>query len=428
MIRITLLSALTALAALTAPAQTILIRNATVHTLAGGAPLEGASVLIDNGKITGVGRGLRAPKGAEIHEAKGLHLYPGMFDAFSILGLAEISAVDVTRDISEKGDFNPQLEALIGVNPDSEHLAVARANGVTHAVTAMTGGVISGQAGLIHLNGWTWEEMAIARGGPLFLQWPAIRVFAAEPGRSPDAKRPVTFKAAQEKYDKDVAEIVAWLEAARHYALSRQAGSETRAPDRKLEALAPYIAGERPLLIHADREREIRNAVAFAEQQKLKMILLGGAEAAKAKELLAEKGIPVILGPTQRLPAHEDDAYDAVYAQPGELVAAGVKLAFATFTASDSRTLPYEAAAAVPFGLAKEEALKAITRNPAEILGLGDKLGTIEEGKIANLILTDGDPLEITTRIAALFIQGKPVSTDNKQQRLYEKYRGRPQR
>ncbi|MBI1357666.1 MAG: amidohydrolase family protein [Acidobacteria bacterium] len=418
--------ALLVMGTLAASAQTILIRNATVHTLAGEAPLEGASVLIDNGKITGVGRGLRAPKGAEIIEAKGKHLYPGMFDAFSVLGLAEIGAVDVTRDVSEKGDFNPQLEAVIGVNPESEHLAVARANGITHAVTAMTGGVMAGQAGVIHLDGWTWEEMAIERGGPLFVEWPAIRVYSLSPGQSADSKRPTTFKAAKEKYDKEVAEIVAWLDGARQYAKAKQAGLKPGEVDRKLEALLPYLAGERPLLVHADREREIRDAVAFTEEQGLKMILLGGEDAAKAKDLLAEKSIPVILGPTQSLPPREDDAYDAVYAQPGELAAAGVKFAFATFTASDSRTLPYEAAAAIPFGLPKDEALKAITRYPAEILGLGDRLGTIEEGKIANLILTDGDPLEITTQIEGLFIQGKAVSTDNKQRRLYEKYRARP--
>ncbi len=427
---------LAALAAMALPAQTILIRDATVHTLA-GEPLEKASVLIQDGKIAGVGRGLKAPRGAEVVRAEGLHLYPGMFDAFSVLGLAEVSAVDVTTDTAEKGDFNPHLEALIAVNPESEHLPVARSNGVTHAVTAMTGGVISGQAGVMHLDGWTWEEMAIERSGPLYLEWPAIRVYTLNPGDAADEKkRPTSFSKAKEKYETEIAAIRGWLDAARQDRVSKEVGLEPGGVDRKLEALLPYLAGERPVMIRAARERDIRNAVAFAEEQGLKMILLGGEEAGKAKELLAEKGVPVILGPTQSLPIEEDAAYDAVYAQPGELLRAGVKFAIASSApgaasggptvASSSRALPYEAAAAVPFGLPKEAALEAITRNPAEILGLGDRLGTIEEGKIANLILTDGDPLEITTQVRALFIQGKQVSTDNKHRRLYEKYSRRP--
>jgi len=417
---------LLSLATIAAPAQTILIRDATVHTLA-GEPLEKASVLLQDGKIAGVGRGLKAPKGAQVIRADGLHLYPGLFDAFSILGLAEISAVDVTRDLGEKSGFNPQLESLIAVNPESEHLPVARANGVTHAVTAMTSGVIAGQAGVIHLDGWTWEDMAIERSGPLYVSWPEIRVHTLGPGDKADPKkRPTTFQQAKEKYEKEVAAITDWLDAARQYEAAKKAGLEPGEIDRRLEALLPYLHGERPLLVRASRARAIRNAVEYCGEQGLKMILLGGEESGEVKELLAEKKIPVILGPTQSLPRREDDAYDSVYALPGELSAAGVKFAFATFTASDSRTLPYEAAAAVPFGLPKEQALEAITRNPAEILGLGDKLGTIEEGKIANLILTDGDPLEITTQIRGLFIQGKEVSTENKHQRLYEKYRGRP--
>lgn len=421
------LIAILAAAVSLAPAQSILIRNATVHTLA-GEPLEKASVLLQDGKIAGVGRGLKAPRGAEVIKADGLHLYPGLFDAFSILGLAEISAVDVTRDLGEKGDFNPQLESIIAVNPESEHFAVARANGVTHAVTAMTyKGVMAGQAGVIHLDGWTWEEMAIQRAGPLFLEWPAIRVYTQEPGGKADPKkRPTTFQQAKKNYDEEVAAITSWLDAARQYAAAKKAGLEPGEVDRKLEALLPYIAGERPVAVRASSARQIRNAVEYCGEQGLEMILLGGEEAVEVKQLLAEKGIPVILGPRQALPRREDDPYDAVYTAPAELTAAGVKFAFTTFSASDVRTLPYEAAAAVPFGLSKEDALVSITRGPAEILGLGDRLGTIEEGKIANLILTDGDPLEITTEIRGLFIQGKQVSTDNRQRRLYEKYSRRP--
>lgn len=402
----------------TAVAQTTLIRNATVHTLA-GEPIEDGSVLIENGKIAGVGRRLRHPKGATVIDAKGKHLYPGMFDAFTQVGLVEITAVGVTGDRTEKGDFNPQLRTAIAVHPASEHIAVTRANGVTHALTAMRGGVFAGRAAIVNMDGWTWEEMALEADGPLVVEWPAIRVYPE--GATGD--RPTTIEKAKEVYDKQVLEIAEWIEAARHYARAKRAGAET---NRKLEALLPLVEGRQPMIVVAERAREIRNAVEFAAKHELKMILAGGLEAAKERELLKKHGIPVLLGPTQKTVLDEDDPYDELFAQPGELHRAGVPFAIASEQYYLSRTLPYEAANAVPFGLPKDEALKAVTLYPARILGLGDKLGSIEEGKIANLILTDGDPLEIQTQIERVFIDGKEVSTNNKHREMYEKYSGRP--
>ncbi len=405
------------------PAQTLLIRNATVHTLAGD-PIERGSVLIEDGVIQGVGRGLRAPRGAEVIDAEGKHLYPGMFDAFTPIGLNEISAVSVTTDQQEKGDFNPQLDAVIGVNPESEHIGVIRSNGVTHAVATMSGGVISGRASMIQLEGWTWEEMALEAGGPLVVQWPRIE--------TSDEK---DYKKAKAEYEEKVADLAGWLESARHYRRAEQAGGADFRPDPKLESLSRAVAENEPFLVVASRERDIRNAVEFFTKQELTMILVGGGEAWKTKTLLKERGIAVILGPLQALPLEEDDSYDRLFTQPAELLAAGVPFAISSSAPSgpragapfpQSRSLPYEAASAVPFGLSKDEALKAITRYPAEILGMGDKFGTIEEGKVANLMLTDGDPLEVTTQVERLIIAGREVSTDNKHRRLYEKYRSRP--
>ena len=410
-----------------ASAETLLIRNATVHTLAAD-PIERGAVLIQDGIIQAVGRRLRAPRGARIVDAAGKHLYPGIFDAFTSIGLGEIPAVSVTADQVEKGDFNPHLDAAIAVNPGSEHIAVTRSNGVTHAMTTMAGGIIAGRASLIQLAGWTWEEMAIERRGPLVLQWPRLVV------NEKDKKRD-TFAKAKKLYELKVAEIESWFEAARHYALAQAEAAPDFRPDPKLASLAPAAAGEEPVLFVAALEREIRNSVTFAEEHGLRMILVGGAEAWKTKDLLAEKKIPVILGPTQALPLNEDDPYDRIFTQPAELKAAGLQFAISSGAPSGtraaarypkSRSLPYEAAGAVPFGLDRDEALKAITVYPAEILGVGDKLGTIEEGKIANLMLTNGDPLEIATQVEMLFIGGREISTDNKHRRLYERYRTRP--
>lgn len=407
------------------------IRGATIHTLAGDA-IEDGTVVIQGGRITGVGRRIGVPRGAEVVNAEGLHVYPGMLDAFSHVGLTEVSAVRATNDIGEKGDFNPHLQAAIAVHPASEHIPVTRANGITHALVAPGAGgrgssaVIPGEASLMNLAGWTWEEMMAERAVGMVVAWPTIDM--PRPGRfgpPDDEESDPSFKKAEEKYKERVAEIEKWLESARHYGKAKQAGT-LEVPDSKLDALLEVVEGRRQVIVIANEARTIRNAVAFGGQHNLKMILAGGSEAWKEKKLLSEKGIAVILGPTQTLPEEEDDPYDRPYSAPGELIDAGVKVAFGSFNSSDSRLLPYQAATAVPFGLSREDALKAITRNPAEILGVGDRFGTIEEGKVANLIVTDGDPLDVTTQVRFLFIKGEMTPTDNKHLELYQKYLARP--
>jgi imidazolonepropionase-like amidohydrolase len=413
--------------------KTYAIRGATVHTLAGEA-IENGTVLIRDGRITGVGRNLSVPRGAEVVNAQGLHVYPGMLDAFSYVGLTEIRSVSATNDVGEKGDFNPHLQAAIAVHPASEIIPVTRANGVTHVLAAPGGtggrsgggGIIPGQASLMNLNGWTWEEMLAESSAGLVITWPSIEMGGRGrfgPPAEGEESEP-SFKKAQQEYEDRIAEVESWFEAARHYGQAKQAGT-LEAPDSKLEALLPVLAGAEQVLIVANEARDIRNAVAFAEKHKLKMVLAGGFEAWKEKTLLSEKKIPVILGPTQVLPGEEDDPYDQPYSTPGQLVGAGIKIAFGSFDASNSRLLPYEAATGVPFGLPREEALRAVTRNAAEILGVAERYGTIEEGKVANLIVTDGDPLSITTEIRYLFIQGELTPTDNKHQELFERYGAR---
>ena len=229
----------------------------------------------------------------------------------------------------------------------------------------------------------------------------------------------------QERYDEAVARLDQWLDAARDYHRAVEAGAGVRR-DLKLEAAAKILDGGMPVLLAANGERDIRNAVEWARGQGLDFVIAGGREAWKIADWLAEHDVPVILGPTQSMPAGPDESYDEAYANPGRLHAAGVRIAFATFTASDSRTLPYEAAQAVPHGLPRETALAAITKNAAEMLGLEDRIGTIQEGRIANLIVTDGDPLAIRTQVSELFILGRRVSTDNRHRSLYERYRARP--
>lgn len=409
------------------------LRGAKIHSLA-GPDIERGTVVVRDGRIAAVGAEVSIPEGAEVIDVTGLEIYPGLFDSFSRLGLTEVGAVSATVDISEAGDFNPHLLAATAVHPASEHIPVARANGITHAVSAPGGSsLLAGQASLINLNGWTIEEMLVRPSVGLVVNWPTLRTQTFDTSTFSVRKRP--FNEVKKEYDEKIAALEEWLEAARHYAQAVEKGSTEKFERRlKLEALGPVVhgepgekgAGQRAVLVAANTERDIRNAVEFCAKHKLKMILAGGAEAWKLKELLKEKDIPVLLRPTQSLPQEEDDPYDKPNTNPEELRAAGVRIAFATFDSSDSRTLPYEAGNAVAYGLPHEEALKAITLYPAQILGVGDLLGSIEVGKLANLIVTNGDPLEITTQVRQVFIHGEPVSLDNRHRQLYEKYRARP--
>lgn len=409
------------------------ITNAKVYTLA-GPPLENATVLIRDGKIAAVGASLEIPKDAQVIDAKGLEVYPGLFDSVTQMGLSEIAAVGSTVDSSETGLYNPDVVAATAVLPASAHIPVTRADGITHVIAAPASGgfdfsgstgVINGQASAIHLRGWTIDEMLIRKSAAMVLRWPQMQTRSFDFATFSVRQRPFTEVKAE--YDKRVNELADWIERARHYAQAAEKGAVANFErDLKLEALVPVVRGQLPLLVFAQRAREIRSAVEFCEQQRLRMILAGGAEAYKVKDLLRSKSVSVILRPTLSLPEDEDDPYDRPMTQPAELAAAGVKIAFASFDNSFSRRLGQFAANAVAYGLPHDEALKDVTLSPAQIFGLDKELGTIETGKIADVIVTTGDPLEVTTQVRYLFINGQLTSLDNRHLQLYQEYSKRP--
>jgi imidazolonepropionase-like amidohydrolase len=427
------LVAVTGSHAQTASAGDIAIIHAKVFTLA-GPPLEDATVLIHAGKIAAVGVGLPAPAGTQVIDATGLQLYPGLFDSVTQMGLSEIGAVTSTVDTTETGSFNPDVVAATAVFPSSAHIPVTRAAGITEVIaTPASGGfdsggasnLVGGQASAIHLSGWTIEEMLINKSAAMVVGWPGIELRSFDFATFSVKEKP--FTEAKKEYDKQVDQLADYFEQARHYAQAMQATGATEfRRDVKLEALAPVIRGELPLLIFADKAREIRDAVEFCEKQKLKMILAGGGEAWKVKDLLRSKSVPVILRPTLGEPSEEDDAYDRMLTQPEELRQADVKFAFGSFDNSFARRLGQQAANAVAHGLPYDEGLKAVTLYPAQIFGLDKQLGTVEAGKIANLIVTNGDPLDVTSDVRFLIIKGQLTSTDNRQKSLYEKYMNRP--
>ena len=427
-------------------AETIVIRNVDVYPV-NGAELKGVSVVLADGKIAGIGAKIIPPKGARIIEGKGLRVYPGMIDSGTELGLSEVSAVRETVDTGELGEFMPQLRALSAVNPESEHFGVVRVNGITSVMTFPSSGggggggrfgggerqIISGQAALIHTDGWTWEDMAIDRDAAVHLIFPALGGRGGRGGGAPDAILEMIpgatgatgFTAAKRNYDQQVAKIAEFFDTARQYQKERAAKGPGFKPVLKMEAMMPVLEGKVPLAVSAARASVIHDAIAFAEKQRIKIVILQPRDIAKVGPELKAKNIPVILGKVLALPNQEDDPYDGAFTLPAEAYKAGVKFAFGTFENEFVRNLPYQAATAVAFGLPYEEALRAVTINAAQIWGHASDIGSVEKGKVADVIVTTGDPLEVSTQVKYVFIKGKEVPLVNKQTRLYEKYMSR---
>ncbi len=425
-------------ATLFAADNSVLIRNVTVHPVTGPV-VENGSVLVVDGKIEEVGRKATARSGVRVVDGKGLHLYPGMINAATNVGLSEVSSVRDSVDLDEIGEFNPQLRAETAFNPSSEHVPVVRAAGITSLITlpsdggrggrAGGGSVITGQGALMHLDGWTWEEMAVRPMAVMEMLFPEVR---SGGGRNPFAAAAQagaagrTLQEEERQYHAQLSHISDFLEEVRRYKKAQDAKAPGFERDLKLESMIGVIDGTQPLFVRAERERMIKDAIAFSDKEKVKIIIADPRELGSMGPELKKHNIPVVLGKVLALPEHEDDAYDEPYTLPAEFYKAGVKFCFGTFDVEFARNVPFEAAQAAAFGLPKEEALKAVTINSAEILGAGAQIGSIEKGKLADLILTDGDPLETRTSIKQMFIAGKEVSLESRHTREYEKWLKRP--
>jgi hypothetical protein len=325
-----------------------------------------------------------------------------------------------TRDFAEGGDFQPDLRASTAINPDSELIPVTRANGVLSVVTRPAGSVIAGQSVLINLDGWVPREMTVVDRLALHVSLPG--------GLSGLDRRPRLMRASRALAGKQrEAKLRRLKELFRQALVYEKARKESpeRAVNPRLEALVPYAAGRKPVVIQASRKNEIVEALKLADELKLKVILSGGMDAWKVAGELKKRDVPVIVGPILSLPAERHDPYDAPFACPAKLHAAGVRFCIRSTGTSNTRNLPYEAAMAVSYGLPPEEGLKAVTQYPAQILGVADRLGSLEKGKVANLVLTNGDMLQASTQVVGLFIKGRPLAPTSKHTRLYERYRER---
>lgn len=394
----------------------------TIHTITKGT-IENGIVLFDKGKIVAVGKDVKIPNDAEIIDIKGKHVYPGLINAFTTIGLIEIGAVRATRDVTEVGLVNPNVRAEIAFNPDSEHPPVTRANGITMALVVPTGELIAGQSALMMLDGWTWEEMTLKAPVGLHIYWPRM-VQPSGMGFAFARQSPEELRKETEKRLQLIRET---FQKAKAYKKAKEAETQKGIPyhdtDLKYEAMIPVIEGKVPVFVHANSSKEILSAIEWAESEGVKIVIVGGEDSWKVADVLKNKNIPVILTNIHRLPSRRDSDYDEPFTLAYKLYKAGVKFCIGGEGGYyNERNLPYQAATCAAFGLPRDEAIKAITIYPAEILGVSDRVGSIEPGKDATLIVTTGDPLEIPTQVVYEFIQGRKVDLTNRQVKLYEKY------
>jgi imidazolonepropionase-like amidohydrolase len=400
------------------------IVDAAVETVANGR-VERATVLVGaDGRIEGLGAGLAVPTGYTRIDGTGLTVYPGLIDGGTRLGLQEVGSLAETRDYRDVGEFTPHMEALTAINPSSSLLPINRAQGVTTVLAVPSGGTMPGTAALVHLLGYTPEQMAAGFRG-VVLSWPST----ARRGSWDRREREDIDKSAKEELDK-LNEV--WEDAALYARIDSAHAADpsaNRAPEYapELAAIAEALTGRLPLMIDVDAARDIEAALEWLDgQPRVRPILTGVAEGWRVADKIAAAGIPVVTGPVLALPTRESDRYDKPYQNAGLLHQAGVKVALQTNEVENVRNLSFHAGFAAAYGEAygfgRKEALRAVTLAPAEIFGLGAETGSVEVGKRADLVIADGDLFEPQTQVRHLLIGGWLVPTENRQSRLYDEY------
>ena len=399
----------------------ILLRGATLHTVSGAA-IEQGELLIADGVIVAIGETLEGGEAdpPQTVDLNGLHIYPGLISANTMLGLVEIEAVRATVDVAEPGPINPNVRAEIAINPDSENLPVARANGILVALTAPAiggGRLIGGRSAAIQLDGWTTENMTLKAPIGMHMSLPALRV----PVGLADAEQ----RRFVEQRDERLELLRTSFEQASAYRTAK-AGGDVVEVDRRWEAMIPVFDRALPVFAHVDDLMQIRYALRLAEEFDFDLVIVGGADAWRIADVLAEREVPVVVAGLHVPPSRRWEGYSTPSENPVRLHEAGVKVAIAnmggTFVATMERNLPYEAAEAVAYGLDPDEAIRMITLYPAQILGIDDRVGSLDIGKDGTLIVTDGNPLDIRTKVLRAFVQGREIELSSRHTELDGKY------
>ncbi|MFN2475852.1 MAG: amidohydrolase family protein [Chthoniobacterales bacterium] len=402
------------------PPQThvIVLRGATIHPVS-GPDIANGTIVFDHGKITAVGADATPPSGAEVIDISGKHVYPGLISANTALGLIEVGAVRSTVDVEETGKINPNARAATSLNPDSELIPVTRSNGILTVLSTPEGGLISGQSAVVRMDGWTPDEMTILSPAALHVRWPEMKI-----NRDPHSSK--TPEDQQKEIDKAVKAIGDSFAIARSYWQAKKSPAPNFRIDERWEAMLPVFDGKLAVFVHASSAAQIDAALNFAKEAQLKITLVGGHDAWRMTQQLKETDTAVILSYPTALPPRRDDPYDSQFSNAAQLQQAGVRFCIARAgresEAAHERNMPYEASMSSSFGLPKEEALKAVTLYPAQLLGVADQLGSLEVGKAATLIVTNGDPLDFPTNVESAFIDGRQIDLSNRQTHLRDKY------
>ena len=377
------------------------ITGGTVVTVS-GATIQNGIVLVQDGVITGVGTAISIPEGVERFDASGKFVYPGLIDAGTGVGLQEAGGMAGSVDNFELGPYNPHLEAYIAVNQASEMLGVQRIGGFTTVVTGLSGRgePIPGYDSMINLWGWTPQAMAVEKRIGLRVNW--------SKNRGEDLRT--------------------YFRQARAYAARAEMAESGEVSDFqwdiRMDGLIPVVTGQVPVIFEAQEENDIRSAVAFAEEMELDYLIRGARDAWKLTDFLAEHDVKVIYSGIHGTPG-QDEPYDVRYATPALLHEAGVDFALCSGGTANVFSFTYEAGMTVAFGLPMEKALRALTLDAARLLGVDDRLGSIEEGKMANLLITTGNPIEYTSQVETIFIRGELIPWDDKFNQLLRRHRWR---
>ena len=401
----------------------ILLRGGTLHTVTGDV-LEEHDLLFAEGKIITIDEQIQPSPETDVLDIYGKHVIPGFIAGYTRIGLTEISAVKQTNDHSEIGEINPNVRANVAYNPDSDLIPVTRSNGVLTVNSAPTSGRIAGQSSVMYMDGWTWEDATLKHPSALNLNWPSMQFDFRK-----DAKK--KEKEQREGYNKAIREMDLLVRDVRAYhhrknAKERKAEHKQKS-DLRLESMIPFIVFKEPIHIKANNVRQIEAAVKWSTKHDLNIVIVGGGDAWRIPEILVEKNIPVILLGVQNTPRRRFEPIHTPYKVPAILQKSGVHFCISLNPGypmdGHVRTLPDEAMRAASWGLTKDQALRAITLSAAEILGVDERIGSLDLGKDATFFISDNEPLTQSNHPTKAFIQGKEIDLSDRQKDLWEKYK-----
>lgn len=408
----------------TAQKAPIVIKNATIHT-GEGTVIENGIIVIENGKITAVGKDVKIPAGAEVTDAAGKQVYPGLILPTSNLGLIELSSIKASNDTREIGDMNPNIRSIVAYNTDSKVINTLRSNGILAANIIPQGSFLAGSSSIVQLDAWNWEDAAVQTDGGMHLYMPSLmpRPNFGRGGGGGGFSGPNAGGTPSDPV-KEGLEKLEQLKSFFKEAKAHNAVMDGSATNLKFEAVKNLFTKKQKLYVHANTVKQMLVALDFVKEFGFDMVIVGASEGWQIADLLKQHNVSVILDQLHRLPTGSDDDIDQPYKTAAALQKAGVLFALSDDDSQNrGRNLAFNAGTAAAYGLTKEEALAAITMNAAKIMGASDKIGSITVGKDANIIISSGDILDMrTNNVTEAFIQGRKVNLDDKQKQLNERY------